>query len=61
MSTPTVKVKGRAGGVAVLSAGALCPRGGCGDRGHLLSDHVEEKARHCNKCACVAQDVETQN
>jgi hypothetical protein len=24
---------------------------------HLLSDHVEEKTRQCNLCACVIQDV----
>lgn len=48
MSTPVVKKAG-----AVVTAGTQCPRG-CG---HIMSDHVEEKARQCTKCACVAQDT----
>jgi len=48
MSTPTIKR-----GKTVVQPAEVCPR--CTP--HLLSDHVEEKARQCNKCACVAQDV----
>lgn len=51
MATPSVK-KGTA--TAVLAA-ALCEQ--CGVKGHLMSDHIEEKGRQCTKCACVAQDV----
>jgi len=55
MSTPAAK-QGR----TVLTASDPCPRG-CKNPYtkvvHLLSDHVEEKTRQCNLCACVIQDV----
>ena len=50
MAAPTVKKRG-----AVLLTSDLCPR--CGDKGHLISDHDEGRARQCNRCACVAQDT----
>lgn len=55
MSTPRVR---KATVVQITSD--PCPRGcnsGPGTATHLMSDHVEEKVRHCNKCACVVQDV----
>ena len=56
MATPAAK-KGR----TVLQSSDPCPRG-CNSgvlnaTPHLLSDHVEEKARQCTKCSCVIQDV----
>ena len=55
MSTPTAR-KGK----TTLTTSDPCPRGcdsGPGTAVHLVSDHVEEKTRHCNKCSCVVQDV----
>lgn len=52
MSSPTTR-KGR----TVLLTSDLCPKANCGGKGHLMSDHVVEKANQCNLCACVAQDV----
>lgn len=74
MSTPVVKHRGRGSitevnsatnsrgkatnGVAVvLQPSDPCPR--CGDKGHLMSDHVVEKANSCQKCACIAQDTDS--
>jgi hypothetical protein len=58
MTTPNAK-KGR----TVLTSSDPCPRG-CQTNGrgavHLLSDHVEEKARQCNLCSCVIQDTHDQ-
>lgn len=55
MSTPNAK-KGR----TVLTPSDPCPRN-CrtGQNGtvHLLSDHTEENARQCSRCACVVQDT----
>ena len=48
--------KNTAGVKVTLSAGDFC--GQCGDQGHLMSDHVVEKANQCNKCTCVAQDTD---
>ena len=56
MSTPNAK-KGR----TVLTSSDPCPRNcnsGVNTPIHLLSDHVEEKVRQCNKCACVIQDTQ---
>jgi len=55
MSTPRIR-KGK----TVLISTDPCPHAcdsGPGTPVHLMSDHVEEKTRHCNKCACVVQDV----
>jgi hypothetical protein len=55
MSTPAAK-RGR----TTLISSDPCPRNcrtGANGAIHLLSDHVEEKARHCTLCACVIQDV----
>lgn len=55
MSTPSAR-RGR----TTLTSSDPCPRGcnsGPNSAIHLLSDHVEEKARHCSKCACVIQDT----
>lgn len=72
MTTPTVRHKGRGfmvefgslntrgqatyGVFVTLTPSSQCPI--CGNQGHLLSDHVEEKVRGCQKCACIAQDTE---
>lgn len=65
MATPVVKHKGSGGfssslktngRFVTLVSGDLC--GQCGDKGHIMSDHVVEKATQCNKCTCVAQDTE---
>ena len=48
--------KNTAGVLVVL--GSSDPCGQCGDKGHLVSDHVVEKANQCNKCGCVAQDTD---
>ena len=55
MSSPNAK-KGR----TVLTSSDPCPRGcrtGANGAVHLVSDHVEEKARQCNLCNCVIQDT----
>lgn len=55
MSTPNAK-KGR----TVLTSSDPCPRAcnsGPNTPVHLMSDHVEEKARQCTKCSCVVQDT----
>jgi len=55
MSSPSAK-KNR---VALLTSDP-CPRAcnsGPNTATHLVSDHVEEKVRQCNKCSCVMQDV----
>lgn len=55
MSSPTAK-KNR----VTLQTSDPCPRNcnsGPGTAVHLVSDHVEEKARQCSKCNCVIQDV----
>jgi len=55
MATPSAK-KGR----TTLTSSDPCPRGcrtGANGALHLLSDHVEEKGRQCNLCACVIQDT----
>lgn len=55
MATPAAK-RGR----TPLTSSDPCPRGcktGANGSVHLMSDHVEEKVRQCNLCACVVQDV----
>lgn len=55
MATPSAR-KGK----TVLTTSDPCPRGcrtGANSAVHLMSDHVEEKARQCTLCACVVQDV----
>ena len=47
-------------GRTILSQSDPCPRGcrtGANGTVHLLSDHDEAKARQCNRCSCVIQDV----
>lgn len=68
MAASTVKVRGRHGAQStvatngkqiVLQTSDKCPR--CGDKGHVVSDHDDTRANQCSKCACVAQDVDSQN
>lgn len=48
--------KNTAGVRVTLASSDPCAR--CGDQGHLMSDHVVEKANQCNRCSCVAQDTD---